>query len=122
MTPQTPGWLATAPGYHGGRAAVLGGSLVSLAAASSWSSDSSAEGRRAGMPVASSTFEDHPCEKRNPVGECGAHRYPPNPPLDTLRLGPRGPVRRGGCDVAEGAVTDSIEDPGGQVGGNGERS
>ena len=32
-------------------------------------------------------------------GECGAHGYPPNPPVDTLRLGLRGPVRRRGCDA-----------------------
>jgi hypothetical protein len=51
--------------------------------------------------------------------ECGAHRYPPNPPLGTLRVGLRGPVRRGGCDVAEGAVANSIEDPGGQAGSEG---
>jgi hypothetical protein len=51
--------------------------------------------------------------------ECGAHRYPPNPPLGTLRVGLRGPVRRGGCDVAEGAVANSIEDPGGQASSEG---
>jgi hypothetical protein len=82
------------------------------------------------------TVEDHLRDKRNAVGggavatfagdgakrqarlrrRARAHCYPPNPPVDPLGLGLRGPVRRGGCDVAEGAVTDYIEDPGGQAG------
>lgn len=48
--------------------------------------------------------------------ERGAHRYPPNPPVDTPGLRLAGPLFGGRCDFAESAVTDSIEDPGWQAG------
>ncbi len=46
---------------------VLGGSLVSLAAVSSWSSDWSAVGTGGSCP-GQITVEEHPGEKRNPIG------------------------------------------------------